>query len=324
MLPRRVAPLALAATILASAAGAGAQDASSKAAAEALFRDGRALYDQGRYPEACAKFAESQRLDPAPGTLLNLAGCYEKNGQTASAWVTFKEAVSAAHVKGRADWEDLARQRAAALEPTLSHLTITVTAPAEGLVVKRDGAEVGRAEWGTAIPVDPGTHVVEATAPHRQPLRQSVDVGASGASASITVPELAADVGAGTGGTPARPGSTQRTVGLAIAGVGLAGVVVGSAFGFVAMGKENDALNNHCSGNQFCDPQGLQLGDDAKSAATVSTIGFAVGAAAMAGGLVLYFTAPKAESTVAPATPPVALRASPTRGGAGLALEGLW
>src|SRR6516165_6810017 len=104
--------LFLAGGLLASSPAA-AQDASNKAAAEALFRDGRTLYDQGKFPEACAKFAESQRLDPAPGTLLNLAGCYEKNGQTASAWATFKEAMAASHVKGRTDWEDLARTRAA-------------------------------------------------------------------------------------------------------------------------------------------------------------------------------------------------------------------
>jgi len=58
------------------------------AVAEELFDQGRRLSGIGRYAEACAHFANSERLDHGVGTLLNLADCYEKNGQTASAYAT--------------------------------------------------------------------------------------------------------------------------------------------------------------------------------------------------------------------------------------------
>jgi serine/threonine-protein kinase len=312
---------------LLQATPARAQTASDKAAAEALFREGRRLFDAGSYPAACAKLAESERLDPAPGTLLNLAGCYEKNGQTASAWATFKEAVSASHQKGRADWEELARTRAAALEPALSRLTISVAASSlDGLQVHRDGAAVGQAEWGTPIPVDPGPHVIDATAPGRTAFHQSVDVGGGGTNVTVSIPELAVDSGGGRGGegggsdaSAPSPGSTQRIIGLTVAGAGVVGIGIGAVFGIVAMNKENSALGSDCTADKYCNQQGLQLGQDAHSAATASTIAFAAGAVAVAGGLTLYFLAPKN-----PAAPAVGLRASGLPGGASLGLVGAW
>lgn len=327
MKPRLVPSLAvvLFVELALSSAPARAQNASDKAAAEALFQDGRKLFDAGQYPAACAKFAESQRLDPAPGTLLNLGGCYEKNGQTASAWATFTQAISASHQRGRADWESLARTRAGALEPKLSRLTIAVTAPAiEGLQVKRDGVDVGSAEWGTTIPVDPGPHVVDAEAPHRAPFHQSIDVPPAGANVTLTVPDLAAapDIGGdgGSAGASSNAGSSQRVIGLVIAGAGLVGVGIGSAFGVVAMNKENDALNNHCTQDRYCDATGVQLGQDAHGAATASTIAFAVGGVALAGGLALYFLAPRDKA----GAPTVGVRASAAPGGGTLGVLGAW
>src|ERR1044071_7524440 len=99
-----------------------AQSASDKATAEALFGEGRRLMAQANYRDACPKFEASLKLDPGVGAMLNLADCYEKNGQTASAWAEFLEASSAARVAGSRDREELARSRAAALEPKLSRL----------------------------------------------------------------------------------------------------------------------------------------------------------------------------------------------------------
>src|SRR6185369_325633 len=98
-----------------------------KAAAEALFDDAKKLMEAKRYPEACKKFADSQKLDPGVGTLLNLGRCYKENGQTASAWSTYREAASQARAEQQSDREDLARDEAAQLEPRLTKLVIEVS-----------------------------------------------------------------------------------------------------------------------------------------------------------------------------------------------------
>src|SRR5260221_8939712 len=118
--------------ILVSVISLGALSASAeptpndKLTAEALFSDGRKLMTAGKFRQACPKFEASLKLDPGVGTMLNLGDCYEKNQQSASAWAQFREASAAARAAGSREREELARQRAAALEPKLSRLTIIV------------------------------------------------------------------------------------------------------------------------------------------------------------------------------------------------------
>ena len=131
--------------------------AGDAAAAEKLFTQARALIDQGRWAEACPKLEESNRLDEAVGTLLNLAACYEHVGKTASAWATYTRVAAMPTSGVRASF---ARAHAAALEPQLPKLTIR--APA-GATVRRDGAAVASATFDVPIPVDPGRHVVDAS-----------------------------------------------------------------------------------------------------------------------------------------------------------------
>src|SRR3954463_15096752 len=85
----RKAVLAIAVGVLVTTSGAYARD---PAAAEVLYRSAREAAKKGDFATACAQFAESQRLDPAPGTLLNLADCEEHRGLIAAAWIHFVEA----------------------------------------------------------------------------------------------------------------------------------------------------------------------------------------------------------------------------------------
>src|SRR6476469_942554 len=90
-----------------------------RARAQQLFDSALVDAESGNFAAACPKFLASQEADPKTSTLLNLANCYEKNGQTASAWGAFREAETLARKAARADWETAARTRAEALEPKL-------------------------------------------------------------------------------------------------------------------------------------------------------------------------------------------------------------
>src|SRR6185295_2178843 len=117
------------------------------AAAQALFEQGRALMAQGHAADACGKFEESQRLDPALGTQFNLANCYEQLGKLASAYALFTQVAATAHATGQQQREAVARARAEAVKPKLTKLTIVVpTAGSHKLRVERDGMEVGEAQ----------------------------------------------------------------------------------------------------------------------------------------------------------------------------------
>ena len=151
----------LAVMLIASTRVAGASPESDK-----FFRDGKDLLNAGKLAEACAAFARSQKLEPKVGTLLNLADCRERQGQTATAWSLFLEARSlATQIKDKRATE--ATRRAATLERNLAYVTLTVAPDrlASGLVIKRNGTVVDPAAWNKAVPLDPADYVIEASAP---------------------------------------------------------------------------------------------------------------------------------------------------------------
>jgi hypothetical protein len=284
--------------------------AGDPAAAEALFNEARSLVGRGDYEQACPKFEESQRLDAGMGTLYNLGDCYEHVGKTASAWAAFREVAAAASAAGQQAREVDARARAAALEPKLVTLTIDVSPPAKALsnlVVKRDNVEVGRAQWGSAIPIDPGKHLLVATAEAKEAWQSEVVVSDAVRSTNVLVPALKSAAAP----PPAKPHpietgssggwSTQRTIGVIVGGVGIVGLGLGSVFGLRSMSRHDDD-QLHCDSSSSCDPQGFRLRNEARDAGTISTVGFIAGGILVAGGITLFLTAPRASrTTTAPA-----------------------
>jgi hypothetical protein len=169
-----------------------AQASVNETLAETLFREGRQLMQAGDYEHACPKLAESQRLDPATGALLNLAACHEAQGLVATAWLEYAEASSLARRAGENDRQELADERVRALAPILPRLTVAVSAQtgAEQISVTLDGTSLGAGSLGVAAPVDPGAHTVVASAPGKKAWSQEVTLKANEPGVSVTVPVL--------------------------------------------------------------------------------------------------------------------------------------
>jgi hypothetical protein len=182
----------VAAAAFASPQRAFAQSATEIALAETLYRQARELAAAGKFAEACPKFAESYRLDPGTGTLLNLASCHESLGLVATAWLEYNQAL----VQSRRDRMqrriDFAEEHIAALEPKLSHLTIALASDADrsGLELTIDGVQVGVEALGAPTPVDPGTHTIVAKAPSKKPWSMSVEIGAVADQQTLVIPVL--------------------------------------------------------------------------------------------------------------------------------------
>jgi hypothetical protein len=160
------------------------------ARAKELFDKGRALMASGRFAEACEAFDASQKAAPATSTVFNQANCREKNGQLATAARIFGEAERATH--GAVDaigkrLNKVARERAAALEPRLSYLTINVDEQPAGLMVRRNDVELDASDWNRPLPIDGGTYTVVARLAGRDVWKQTVIVGTASATASVTV-----------------------------------------------------------------------------------------------------------------------------------------
>ena len=334
---------------------------SNQVAAEALFREARKLLDAGQFREACDKLEASRRLDPAAGTLLNLARCREKLGQTATAWAAYHEAIRAAKATGQTEREKVARERAAALEPTLPRMTVTVSAEARAVnaQVRRDGVIVPQELWGVTVPVDPGEHSVDATAAGKKPWGIKANLQERGV-ANITVPALesvAASPGAGQEIGGARTGSSAsvqapapvntsgetpskapnslvtadaqksswtagKTVALVLAGVGVAGLTVGT-LEWLRFEQKKDDAESVCPSSGCYDAQhdtAAAYLAEADTARKIAIAGGAIGGASLVGAAIVWFASSSGTSgTDALAiTPVVGMR------GFGLDLRGAW
>jgi tetratricopeptide (TPR) repeat protein len=317
----------------ASVAWAQPDELARKTAAEAAFRQGKDQIAAGDTAGACESFAKSQELDPQLGTQYNLGLCYEKLGKVASAWGLFSVLAETDTNKGRkAD----AGKRAKALAPKLVRVLLVARGQTPGLTVMRDGADI-TAAIGVATPVDPGRSVITASATGYQSWTAEVAVMGEGTTVTVEIPALEklpevavpppepdpvpAVVVPPPPPPPSDPGPGRRRLAYISAGVGLAAIGVGATFGMMAT-ADNDEAKRTCGG-AIDDCRGdvaaaQDLVDGARTKALISTIGFAVGGAAVVGGVVLYLTAPKARERAVAIAPHVGAD------GGGLVVHGRW
>ncbi len=278
--------------IVPTVASAREPSATERALASALFEEGRTLLAEGRAAAACPKLAESQRLDPGGGTLLNVALCHEREGRLATAFAEFQQALAWAHRDQRPDRASAAEEHLAAIRPRLSGIVVLggAASPAE-LRISLDGALLGEGGIGSRLPLDPGPHELVVTHVDGRRAARRFRVEGEGLFLEIALPALPAlPAPAGTSAAVPRPSAPSRVgprvAPWVVAGGGAALMGVGLVFGLRATRLRSD-VTALCPERSRCTEEGRAKNDDAVRAADVATVVTAVGIAAVGVGVAL-------------------------------------
>ncbi len=317
-------------------------DAQPSATAEALFRNGLQEMEAGRYNAACPSIAESYRLDARPGTLFTLAECEAKAGRIASAVAHYGDYVAVfsrmpedqrQRQRGR---DVIARQQMDALRPNVPQLIVTLPegAPA-GTSVRMDSIELGTPSLGMSLPVDPGEHRLTVQVPGLQARTTTVTIGVGETRrVELEVPEAPPTVQP----RPPQPapttvpmptirddgprdaseqGDPRRVAAYVLGGLALEGLAVGTVTGVIAWQKKG-TVDRECP-DAYCSDDGMDAADSGTTYATISTVSFGIGLAALAGAWIAWPGASSESGAVRGALSPVV---GQTTGGGVLGLRG--
>jgi tetratricopeptide (TPR) repeat protein len=324
--------VALSLTILSGAAYG--QTDEQRAGARSLATEGAAAFNDARYKEAVDLFTKAESLMHAPPHLLYLARAHAKLGQFVKAREAYlrvtKEQLAPNAPQAFREAQTTAQKELNAINPKIGSLEIKVEGAeaAKDLSVKIDGNPIAAVLVGVPQPIDPGEHRVEASATGFRAQPQTVRLGdgekastvlklevdpnaapmAAAGAAPAAAPGAATAPGAPVKDTSVSMDSTSSGSGMKIGayaalGVGAVGLGLGTVFLLKAGSKRSDAdaLCNLPDGGCPLDKKSEveQLDADAKSAGTISVVGFAVGGVGIAAGVVMLIMSGKSESSTA-------------------------
>lgn len=236
------------------------------AAADILFKEAMKLVAAGNHEEACVKLDASFRLDPAIVPLFRLAECYENTGKLDAALSHYLTVVRMATDRAEHARAEYARKRAEAIQ------------------ARRPKPETVPAQTPPQSPQEMKEEEPKAKQPLPEKPLQST--------AQPDKPSPAQTVQAPARMRARDPVLTPRRIAaLAVGGVGLVGIVVGSVSGARAFSTWK-TMDSVCDGNGYdrCDlPTARPIWESASSAATLSTAGFVVSGIGLATAAVLWF-----------------------------------
>ncbi|MEO8846492.1 MAG: tetratricopeptide repeat protein [Kofleriaceae bacterium] len=297
--------------------------AAAEPTADEYFKQGRAQLKAHKYAEACEKFERSQQLDPALGTLFNIAQCDADIGKLATALAAYRDVI--AH-DTNATRRRAATAAARKLESRVPRLIVKAEA---GVELTLDGAKIV-ADAATAV--DLGKHEITAQQVGHEEFHKTVAMSDEGQTVTINAKLVAIEAATAVAtvttkldATTAAPHmapppspplpvhptppsrSHRRTIGIATTAVGVAALGTGAVFGILARSKWN-AAKAVCGDSTTCGSQAdadaaAHLGDQAHGRASLST-GFAIAGGVIATvGIVLFATSPREHAVELAARP---------------------
>ena len=268
--------------------------------ADRLFERGVQGMDAGDFDAACPALADSYRLDPVPGTLFTLAECERLRHRSATALGHYEAFLARVKSLGpverrkQRDREKVAFQQRDAMAAVAPRVVLKL-APGAAIDPDRgrvtlDSREVPLASLGVSMRLDPGSHTLLVTTPDGS-LRRKISVVER--DEKVIDLELPAPPPSPTEAGPrVPPPASGAPIGAYLAGgLGAAGLVVGAVGGILALSKKSE-VDAGCDASKRCTPAGKQAADALKTDATLSNIGFAVGAAGIGVTLILLLTRP--------------------------------
>lgn len=244
-------------------------------AAEALFRAGREAAKRGDHEVACAKFAESERLEPAVGTELNLALCEEQLQHLLSAWRLFRLVID--RLPEGDSRRTMARRHFDALDARVPRVTLKASTLPPGTQIRQGSTRLTYSSLGVAIPVDVGELELVVAAPGRMDKHYRLTL-AEGARETLhiepgeLVPQRTVD---------ARPAAVKgpnalRPVGVLSMGLGAALITVGGAAGLAVINAK-ESVEQDCNAQRACSARGVAAAERGEALSLVSTVSFAAG-----------------------------------------------
>jgi hypothetical protein len=294
-------------------------EAGDPAAARELLKRGYELKEARKFEEALPVLLESYRLAPELKTLINVADCLEGLRRYTEAQQRWVQARDRARAEGNAMFRKETERRLTELEGRMPRLTIVVSPAAPpGTEVLRNGVLLGKVSLGSALPADPGKHQITARAPDREARtfevtladgdNQRVEVApgdAAAASAAGNAPPAPAPVVGASEPESSAPladsgsdrGNVQRYIGIGLGGLGVVAFGVAAGTWLAAGAKHEEALD-HCPGS-VCDDEARTLQSDAIDLVKLTNVAAITGSVLLAGGAVVYLTAPRGQKASA-------------------------
>lgn len=272
------------------------QDTPPHQRAQLLFDEARRLMEQGAFVQACPELQASYELDPATGTLLNLAFCLESLGSTVAAYRTYRAAQQRA-VDERNDERMLfAAERIKLLDSKLVRIVFPEAAREAGFWVKCNDEQATLPDGDVGCVVEPGLHRVVYGAPGKMPNALNITASEPGREFVVTLRALI-PVGpvqharvADQSRPPTQPATVHRgELGDATAATISLGIAAVAALGTTYLGwrakSEWDERNRHCSSG--CDERALSAGERANDFAWAANVTGVV--AVLSAGVGAYF-----------------------------------
>lgn len=283
--------------------------------ADALFKMARDASKRGDHETACRLFKESHALDPALGTLHNIARCEEDLGHVASAVQRYREVIAqAAPGSERAEY---AIKRLRLLEPKVPELRLRLARNSESAAVAIDGRLLEAGELSRAVILDPGKHLIEvrredgvaktytvtlAEGEHRE-LEVAAVPPPDAAPAPVPPPPPQALPAPAARREPvapqrdSRPTPRDTTLGWVVLGTGAGALALSGVAALIVLDRKA-TVEKDCDANLVCKSEtGKRAAESGQVWSTIGTIAFVAGVAGVGAGTYLIVSAEPAHKT---------------------------